>query len=151
VRIGLTVLVVAGASLTVATGNVPGSHPAAVAPQTVNAPAMRPVAVQNPGYWLVASDGGIFPFGTAGGFGSTGNIPLNQPIVGMAAAPDRAGYWLVAADGGIFPFGSAKGHGSTGNIHLNQPIVGMAATTAGNGYWLVARDGGIFPFGDAIG
>jgi hypothetical protein len=36
------------------------------------------------GYWLVASDGGIFPFGDAGGWGSTGNLRLNQPIVGMA-------------------------------------------------------------------
>jgi hypothetical protein len=37
------------------------------------------------GYWLVASDGGIFAFGTAPFYGSTGNIRLNQPIVGMAS------------------------------------------------------------------
>ena len=36
------------------------------------------------GYWLVASDGGIFTFGNATFYGSTGGIPLNQPIVGMA-------------------------------------------------------------------
>jgi hypothetical protein len=36
------------------------------------------------GYWLVASDGGIFPFGDAGGYGSTGGIRLNRPIVDMA-------------------------------------------------------------------
>jgi hypothetical protein len=36
------------------------------------------------GYWLVASDGGIFAFGDAGFLGSTGAIRLNQPIVGMA-------------------------------------------------------------------
>ena len=35
------------------------------------------------GYWLVASDGGIFSFGDAAFFGSTGAIHLNQPIVGM--------------------------------------------------------------------
>ena len=39
------------------------------------------------GYWNVASDGGIFAFGDGGFFGSTGNIKLNKPIVGMAAAP----------------------------------------------------------------
>jgi len=103
------------------------------------------------GYWLVAADGGIFPFGTATGYGSTGGVRLNQPIVGMASTPDHGGYWLVAADGGIFPFGDAVGYGSTGGIHLNQPIVGMAATPSGHGYWLVASDGGIFPFGDAGG
>ncbi len=36
------------------------------------------------GYWLVASDGGIFAFGTAGFYGSTGAAVLNKPIVGMA-------------------------------------------------------------------
>ena len=100
-------------------------------------------------YWEVASDGGIFSFGGAQFYGSTGSIHLNQPIVGMAATPDGGGYWLVASDGGIFAFGDAGFYGSTGAIHLNQPIVGMAATADGKGYWLVASDGGIFAFGDA--
>jgi len=78
------------------------------------------------GYWLVAADGGIFSFGDAAFYGSTGNIRLNQPIVGMAAAPGGKGYWLVAADGGIFSFGDAAFYGSTGSIRLNQPVVGMA-------------------------
>jgi outer membrane protein assembly factor BamB len=102
-----------------------------------------------PGYWLVASDGGVFSFGGANFFGSTGALHLNRPIVGMAATPDHGGYWLVASDGGVFSFGDARFHGSTGGIHLNQPIVGMAATPDGNGYWLVASDGGVFSFGDA--
>jgi hypothetical protein len=101
------------------------------------------------GYWFVASDGGIFAFGNAGFFGSTGNLRLRQPIVGMAATPSGKGYWLVAADGGIFAFGDAGFYGSTGNLNLNQPIVGMASTPSGKGYWFVARDGGIFGFGDA--
>jgi hypothetical protein len=37
------------------------------------------------GYWLVASDGGIFAFGDAGFFGSTKSLHLNKPIVGMAS------------------------------------------------------------------
>ena len=37
------------------------------------------------GYWLVASDGGIFAFGDAGFFGSTGALSLAKPIVGMGA------------------------------------------------------------------
>ncbi len=101
------------------------------------------------GYWLVASDGGVFTYGDARFYGSTGRMHLNQPIVGMAPAPDGKGYWLVASDGGIFTFGSARFHGSTGAMRLNQPIIGMAATPDGKGYWLVASDGGIFSFGDA--
>jgi hypothetical protein len=102
-----------------------------------------------PGYWLTASDGGIFTFGLTQFFGSTGGVHLNQPVVGMAATADDRGYWLTASDGGIFTFGDAAFYGSTGGIHLNQPIVGMAATPDGRGYWLVASDGGIFTFGDA--
>jgi ribosomal protein L24E len=99
------------------------------------------------GYWEVASDGGIFAFGNAKFFGSTGSIHLNQPIVGMASTPDGQGYWLVASDGGVFAFGNAKFLGSTGSIHLNKPIVGMVAAPDGQGYWMVATDGGIFAFG----
>ncbi len=101
------------------------------------------------GYWMVATDGGIFSFGDAQFYGSTGAIHLNKPIVGMASTPDGKGYWMVASDGGIFSFGDAAFYGSTGAIHLNKPIVGMATTPDGKGYWLVASDGGIFTFGDA--
>src|SRR5205814_9549694 len=59
------------------------------------------------GYWLVASDGGIFAYGDAPYAGSTGAITLNQPVVGMAPTPSGQGYWLVAADGGVFAFGDA--------------------------------------------
>ncbi len=111
--------------------------------------APTPHLSQTSAYWLVASDGGIFSFGGAGFYGSTGGMFLNQPIVGMAGTGDSGGYWLVAADGGIFAFGDAGFHGSTGNLVLNQPVVGMAATPDGGGYWLVAKDGGIFAFGDA--
>jgi hypothetical protein len=98
------------------------------------------------GYWLVASDGGIFSFADSRFFGSTGAVKLNQPIVGMSPTPSGQGYWLVASDGGIFSFGDAAYHGSTGNVRLNQPIVGMATTPSGSGYWLVAADGGVFAF-----
>ena len=56
------------------------------------------------GYWLVASDGGIFSYGDAKFSGSMGGRPLNSPIVGMATDAATGGYWEVAADGGIFSF-----------------------------------------------
>ena len=101
------------------------------------------------GYWLAASDGGIFTYGDAEFFGSTGDIRLNRPIVTMSATPTRQGYWLAATDGGIFAFGDAGFFGSTGDLKLNSPVVGMVPTRSGQGYWLVAADGGIFSFGDA--
>jgi hypothetical protein len=76
------------------------------------------------GYWLVASDGGIFTFGDAVFRGSTGAVVLTKPIVGMAAS--GGGYWLVGSDGGIFTFGDAVFYGSTGASASTKPIVGMA-------------------------
>ncbi len=102
-----------------------------------------------PGYWQVAADGGVFTFGSAGFYGSTGSMRLNKPVVGMAPTPDHRGYWLVASDGGVFAFGSAGFHGSTGSMKLNKPIVAMIPTLDGGGYWLIASDGGVFAFGDA--
>jgi SpoIID/LytB domain protein len=102
------------------------------------------------GYWIVDATGGVFSFGRAAFYGSTGGTRLNSPILGMTGTPKGFGYWLVAGDGGIFAYGDAAFYGSTGNIRLNRPIVGMAVTPTGKGYWIVASDGGIFAYGDAV-
>jgi hypothetical protein len=78
------------------------------------------------GHWFTAADGGVFSFGDAAFFGSTGAIRLNQPIVGMAATPTGRGYWFVAADGGLFSFGDATFHGSSQESTRNA--VGIAAS-----------------------
>jgi subtilase family serine protease len=112
------------------------------------------------GYWLVGSDGGIFTFGSANFYGSTGNIRLQRPVVGITPTQNKAGYWLVASDGGIFAFGNAGFYGSIPGqgLHpagsglqpsLNAPIVGMVPSANGGGYFMVASDGGVFAFGDA--
>ena len=54
------------------------------------------------GYWLLGRDGGIFSYGGAHFYGSTGAIQLNKPVNGMRRTADNGGYWLVADDGGIF-------------------------------------------------
>ena len=51
------------------------------------------------GYWLVASDGGVFAY-NAPFYGSTGGIALNAPIVGMEATASGHGYRFIGADGG---------------------------------------------------
>ncbi len=124
----------------------------------IDGPQLTPAVVVGVthGYWLVGSDGGIFNFGSAQFHGSTGNLKLNRPVVGITPKADGTGYWLVASDGGIFGFnapfvGSLPGlgfapAGTTGGKHLNAPIVGMVPSPSGNGYFLVASDGGIFAF-----
>ena len=99
------------------------------------------------GYWLAASDGGIFSFGNAPFFGSMAGTRLRAPVIGLAPTRDDGGYWEVAADGGIFSFGDARFLGSMGDRALDAPVVAMAADPATGGYWEVAADGGIFSFG----
>ena len=111
---------------------------------------VRRVSSAGPGgYWLAATDGGVFAFGDAPFQGSAGGIRLRQPVVGAAATSRGQGYWLAAADGGVFTFGDAPFLGSTGGLALARPIVAMASTPSNRGYWLAASDGGVFSFGDA--
>jgi uncharacterized membrane protein YgdD (TMEM256/DUF423 family) len=131
-------------------GNVTAKGDATAVDVATNAATVAiQTAPTGSGYWVAASDGGVFAVGSARFHGSLGNVHLNRPIVGMAATPDGGGYWLVASDGGVFAFGDAAFHGSLGALHLNAPVVAMAATPDGAGYWLVAEDGGVFAFGDA--
>ena len=78
------------------------------------------------GYWLVASDGGIFSFGDAAFFGSTGALSLNKAIVGMAATADGKGYRLAAGDGGIFSFGDAAYDGSASGLGPFTRVVAIS-------------------------
>ncbi len=117
----------------------------------LNGPVVASVATPDGGgYYMVASDGGVFAFGTARFAGSMGGTPLNAPVVSLAPDPDGGGYWLIAGDGGIFAFdapfrGSVPGVLAPG-VSLNQPVIGGLAY--GNGYVMVASDGGVFVFSD---
>jgi sugar lactone lactonase YvrE len=131
------------------------TYPATPTPPT---PPSTPATTN--GYWLVGSDGGIFSFGAAQFYGSTGSLHLQRPVVGIVPTADHGGYWLNASDGGVFSYGDTQFYGSipglglhpagSGQAHsLNAPIVGMVPSIDDNGYFMVASDGGVFAFGDA--
>jgi hypothetical protein len=99
------------------------------------------------GYWEVGADGNVFSYGTAGAFGGTGGLPLNQPIFAIASTVTGKGYWLFSRDGGVFTFGDAHFYGSAASLAVRQPIMGVTTSPTGTGYRLVSRDGGVFTFG----
>ncbi len=112
------------------------------------------------GYWLVGSDGGIFTFGSAQFYGSTGSLRLQRPVVGIVPTGDEGGYWLDASDGGVFAYGDTRFYGSIPGLGINPsgsglphsldaPIVGMVPSADDGGYFMVGADGGVFAFGDA--
>jgi hypothetical protein len=135
--------------------------PATAATAAPSTPAKTTAAATTShGYWLVGRDGGIFSFGSANFYGSTGGIRLQRPVVGITPTPDHHGYWLVATDGGVFAFGDAGYYGSIPGIgiapagsgsepRLNAPVAGIVPSADGRGYFMVGQDGGVFAFGDA--
>jgi hypothetical protein len=92
----------------------------------LNAPVQSLVPdADGAGYWLVASDGGIFAF-QAPFKGSMGATRLNRPVTGMVRA--GGGYLMVGEDGGIFDFsGTPDGFkGSLGADPPARPITSVA-------------------------
>jgi hypothetical protein len=127
----------------------PGAHLSAPIVGVAASPGaidLRSGRFSGDGYWLVASDGGVFSFGDAGYFGSVPGAlkhgaHLSAPVVGIAASPgvldastsdfDSDGYWLAGADGGMFAFGQARYVGSVPGAlkpgqHLAAPVVSIA-------------------------
>ena len=89
--------------------SAPPSSTAPPDPCRLNKPVVGMAATPDGGgYWLVASDGGVFAYGDAQFYGSTGSITLNKPIIGMIPSLDGKGYWLIASDGGVFAYGDAE-------------------------------------------
>jgi hypothetical protein len=113
------------------------------------------------GYWLTASDGGVFSFGDTQYYGSLPGVglspagsgkpnSLNAPIVGMVPSHDQGGYFMVASDGGVFAFGDARFAGSCPGIGgCSGAAVAVMPDSTGNGYWLVTATGHVYTFGDA--
>ena len=114
---------------------------------TSRSSAWRPPPTAS-GYWLVASDGGIFAFGDANFYGSMGGRPSQPADRGDGRHSRRQG---LLAGGRRRRDLRLRGRPllrlDRGNLSLNKPIVGMTAQPNGLGYWFTASDGGVFAFG----
>jgi hypothetical protein len=125
------------------------------------------------GYWILDSDGDVFPYGDAPYFGSVpqalgGTVPPTG-VLSITPTPDGNGYWILGGDGGVYSFGSANFYGSLPGVGVSQPPLTLTLTSPdsalltvplasasqivstpdGHGYWVVSLDGGVFAFGDA--
>lgn len=105
------------------------------------------------GYWIAASDGGVYAFGDARFYGSGASraSAVDQEIVGIAATPRGDGYWLLGKWGRIYSFGNAEqlGHYDPGSDRVAWPFTGISPTPDGGGYWIVNQDGAVYAFGNA--
>jgi hypothetical protein len=105
------------------------------------------------GYWLVASDGGIFSFGDTAFYGSLGATPPASPVVGMAPSAGGDGYWMLEANGTVQGFGGAISEApavdSPAISSADSPLTSIVPSGDGLGYVVVDRAGQAFSFGDA--
>ena len=91
-----------------------GSSPSATPPSTARPGAMHlndPIVgmaatPDGKGYWLVASDGGIFTFGDAPFYGSTGAITSTADRRAWRPPPTATATGWSASDGGVFNEGT---------------------------------------------
>ncbi len=135
-------------------GSIPGSglNPAGSGmPHSLNAPIVGMVpSTDGGGYFMVASDGGVFAFGDARFEGSCPGIGGCRGAA-VAVVPDASGngYWVVTSTGSVYPFGDAVNYGAPGP--QSSAITAAVATPNGGGYWILDGAGQVFPFGDAAG
>ncbi len=133
-------------------GSIPGLglHPAGSGlPNSLNAPIVGMVPSHDQaGYFMVASDGGVFAFGDAKFAGSCPGIGGCSGAA-VAVMPDASGngYWLVTATGNVYTFGDAPYFGAPGR--QVSPITSAVATPDGKGYWILDGGGQVFAYGDA--
>jgi hypothetical protein len=95
------------------------------APAQLNAPVQSLVPDgDGRGYWVVATDGGIFAF-DAPFRASMGAVRLNRPVTGMVRFGN--GYLMVGDYGGILSFSDQPFLGSLGATTPTVPVVAIAA------------------------
>ncbi|MEW6472286.1 MAG: hypothetical protein AB1679_08445 [Actinomycetota bacterium] len=123
------------------TGGTAGT-PVDPGPDTPGAPVAR-----RSGYWMVGSDGVVYPFGEAKAYGNA----ATTSAVDLEPTPSGNGYWIVDDRGRVFAFGDAVGRG---NVELSKLVAGekvtsLTATADGAGYWIFSDRGRVLTFGNA--
>ena len=133
-------------------GSVPGLglHPAGSGkPNSLDAPIVGMVpSADGGGYFMVASDGGVFAFGDARFAGSCPGIGGCSGAA-VAVMPDASGngYWLVTQTGHVYTFGDAPYLGAP--RPQSVPVTSAVRTPDGMGYWILFANGAIANYGDA--
>jgi uncharacterized repeat protein (TIGR02543 family) len=133
-------------------GSIPGLglHPAGSGlPNSLNAPIVGMVpSIDDGGYFMVASDGGVFAFGDAHFAGSCPGIGGCSGAA-VAVMPDSSGngYWLVTQTGNVYTFGDASYYGAPRNT--GSPVTSAVRTPDGGGYWILTADGTVYNYGNA--
>jgi NHL repeat len=114
-----------------------------------------PTATAGPrqsGYWMLGSDGKIFPFGDAKSMGdASAALPAGTKAMHVEPTPTAKGYWIVNEAGLVYAFGDAPalGNANTADLRPNEKVTSLNSTPSGKGYWMFTTKGRVLTFGDA--
>jgi hypothetical protein len=102
------------------------------------------------GYWLVAADGRIYPFGEAQHHGDPAGTLGTAAAVDVEPTPASGGYWVVDDLGRVYAYGDARHLGNAPpGLAPGERVTSLSRTRSGAGYWVFTSRGRVFSFGDA--
>ena len=103
------------------------------------------------GYWMVASDGRVYPFGDAGHLGDATPHLGGTRAVDLEPTGSGEGYWVVDGAGRVYASGDAAhlGNADPARLDVGERVTSLSATPSGAGYWLFTDRGRALTFGDA--
>jgi myo-inositol-hexaphosphate 3-phosphohydrolase len=130
--------------------------PVPVTPTTIEAPTTTTTAPATTGpkarsgYWMVGSDGKVYPFGDSKTFGNA-VVSSGAEAVDLEPTPSGNGYWIVDSSGNVFAMGDAGwiGNASPAGLDSGEKITSISSTLSGKGYWVFTTKGRVIAFGDA--
>lgn len=87
---------------------------------------IRIFALQQGGYLVLTSNGGVHNFGTPWYGSANHHLPAGVKPVAIAADPAASGYWILKSNGGVNNY-HAPWHGSlNGKLPAGQTVTGIA-------------------------
>ena len=93
------------------------------------------------GYWLVASDGGIFAFGDARFYGSAGTIHLKRRSSASSRAQTGGAISWWPRTVACLPLAMRRFLGSLPGKRIATSVAAVTPTNSGRGYYVVATNG----------
>ena len=105
-----------------------------------------PVIRPRSGYWMLGSDGVVYPFGDAKQYGG---VTTSTEAVDLEPSPSGYGYWILDAGGTVTSRGDAFSRGNATGLAAGERAVSLSRTPSGNGYWIFTDRGRVVPRGDA--
>jgi uncharacterized delta-60 repeat protein len=109
-------------------------------------PGANVASAAGAGYWALAADGHVYPFGAATAFGNG-----TSGAVDLEPNPAGTGYWILNGAGAVQAFGQARDLGGINakSLTKNEKPASLSALPNGRGYWIFTTRGRVFTFGEA--